>query len=324
MKSGVHIHSVSVDSKSRITRIWKAVNAVYIEAVKLDCELYHIHDPELLRIVPKLLKNGKKVIYDAHEDVPKQILGKFWIPRIFRKLVSNIFESYENKMAAKVSFVITATPFIWERFVQVNSNCIDINNFPILPENIEEFSDESEKKDFCYVGGIDENRGITKLVEAINLTEASLLLGGEFTPESYGPFLSNLPGWKQVEYLGFLNRKEVRTVMRKSIAGLVTLRPLINYLDSLPVKMFEYMSMGLPVIASDFPLWKTIIEDNKIGLCVDPLNIEEIANAINWISDNKDEAKKMGEKGKALVYSTYNWPIEEEKLFKVYTEVLAK
>ncbi|MFP3471738.1 glycosyltransferase, partial [Micrococcus sp. SIMBA_144] len=65
--------------------------------------------------------------------------------------------------------------------------------------------------------------------------------------------------------------------------------------------MFEYMSAGIPVIASNFPLWKEIVETNECGICVDPLNIEEVSNAMIWLKENPERAKQMGENGRRAI-----------------------
>jgi len=76
---------------------------------------------------------------------------------------------------------------------------------------------------------------------------------------------------------------------------------IINYINSLPIKMFEYMSAGIPIIISNFPLWKSIIDENQCCICVDPMNPEEISKAIKYIIGNLDVSQKMGENGRRAV-----------------------
>jgi glycosyltransferase involved in cell wall biosynthesis len=122
--------------------------------------------------------------------------------------------------------------------------------------------------------------------------------------------------------MGFLDRDRVRQVLSRSLAGLVLLHPIINYLDALPVKMFEYMCAGIPVIASDFPLWREIIQGNNCGLLVDPLEPTAIAKAIDYLVENPREAQRMGENGRKAVEARYNWESEEKKLLRFYDKIL--
>jgi glycosyltransferase involved in cell wall biosynthesis len=133
-----------------------------------------------------------------------------------------------------------------------------------------------------------------------------------------------MPGWQHVEALGFVDRKVVMATAARSMGGLVLLHPTINYIDALPIKMFEYMSAKIPVIASNFPLWKEIVEGAECGICVDPLNPEEIAEAIQFIVEHSAEAEQMGKNGRKAVEERYNWCMEEKKLLLLYEEIIGQ
>ena len=305
--------------KNRIERMTKTAWVVYRKAVKIDADIYHFHDPELIPIGLLLKHHGKRVVYDVHEDVPRQILSKEHILGLFRKPVSAFIEALEAFSSKRFDAVVTATPFIDRRFSELGANTVNVNNFPIVSElNSAQNNWEMKEKAVCYVGGIARIRGAIEMVEAIGKTSYGLLLAGgiETILEQK---LMKLSGWSQVETFGFINRTGVRAVMARSMAGLVLLYPVINYRDALPVKMFEYMSAGIPVIASSFPLWIKILNENDCGICVDPLNVDEIADAIRWIVDHPLEAKRMGENGRRAVTEKYNWEIEERKILKLYS-----
>jgi len=305
--------------KNRLVRMTKTVWMAYRKALKIDADIYHFHDPELIPIGLLLKRHGKQVIYDVHEDVPKQNLSKIYIPAAFRKPISAIIEILEAFSAKRFDGLVTATPFINKRFLRLGANAVNVNNYPLASELYPaENQWEGKEKAVCYVGGISGIRGAFEMVEAIEKTGYRLLLAGDIDPAIENN-LRRMPGWRQVEALGFIDREGVRTTAARSMGGLVVLHPTINYRDGLPVKMFEYMSAGIPVIASNFPLWREIIEGADCGICVDPLNPEEIADAIRWIIEHPVEASWMGENGRKAVEERYNWGIEEKKLLEFYS-----
>ena len=157
IKNKVNIVDVGVKSGGRLSRMTKTVNKVFKKAVELDVDIYHLHDPELIPIGLKLKRLGKKVIFDSHEDVPKQMIGKPYLNAPLRRLIGAVYGVYENYACAKFDAIITATPFIRDKFLLINPNTIDVNNFPLL-EELANTADWTEKRDeVVYVGGIAKN-----------------------------------------------------------------------------------------------------------------------------------------------------------------------
>ena len=236
-KKGVQILDAGAARKGRFDRMTGAVERAYERAISTKAEIYHLHDPELLRLVPQLLKHGK-VIYDAHEDLPRQIMGKHWIPKPLRRVVSFISEKVENHYARKVSGIVTATPFIADRFREINSNVANINNYPLLDEFAHIERKPSAERLICYIGGITAGRGIFEMVQAMELVDGKLLLAGNFSNPAEREKAQTLPGWEKIVELGFCDRKKVREILTSARVGLVVLHPTINYVDALPVKLF--------------------------------------------------------------------------------------
>jgi glycosyltransferase involved in cell wall biosynthesis len=323
LKNGVQIIDAGIKSGSRISRMTKTVKNVFNKAIELNGDVYHFHDPELIPVALKLKKKFKKiVIYDVHEDVPKQILLKDWIPKLLRRIISLIVIIVESYAVRKLDFVIAATPNIQNRFKKLGINSVDINNYP-LPGELDKNS-TIKRKDIavCYIGGLTKIRGIKELVEAMNYVDGKLYLAGEFNEPGFKSELESMAGWKNVKYYGYLSRSEVADLMARCKAGVVTFHPAPNHVDAQPNKMFEYMSAGLPVIASDFPLWEEIIEGSECGICVDPQNPEDIADSIQYLIDNSQHAEQMGKNGIKAVKKKYNWDIENKKLINIYENIL--
>jgi glycosyltransferase involved in cell wall biosynthesis len=323
LKDSVAIIDVGI-SVGRLSRMFKTTQGIFEKAQVLDSDIYHLHDPELIPIGLKLKRLGKVVIFDAHEDVPKQLLSKSYLNMSSRWLLSTVFSLYETWACKRFDAIVTATPSIRDKYLPINANSVDINNFPMLGELETAASDPGQKcKEVCYVGGVASNRGIKEMVLAMGLVTsgARLQLGGFFSEKAVEAEVKTYPSWQYVDELGWLTRDSVRGVLNRSVAGLVTLHPAVNYIDALPVKMFEYMSAGVPVIASNFPLWRDIIDGSDCGLCVDPMKPEEIAKAIDFLVSNPKRVQEMGENGRRAVYELYNWSIEEKKLIELYSSL---
>jgi len=316
-KNSVNIVDVGKEN-GRINRILKTTKKVYKKAVELDSDIYHLHDPELISIGLKLKKSGKKVIFDSHEDVPKQLMAKHYLNSVTKRMASFIYKNYEKRSLRKFDFIVSATPIIRDKFLSYGCESIDINNYPIL-EEFHNIKSKRNQKQIAYIGALYNTRGIKEIVEALEyLDDIKLVLAGAFFSKEFENKVKSLKGWSKVDFRGFVDRDEVNEILQTSILGLVTLHPTPSYIESLPVKMFEYMSAEIPVIASDFDYWKTIIEEAKSGICVNPLDPKEIADAIKYIISHPKEAEKMGQNGKKAVLEKYNWAIEEQKLFDLY------
>jgi len=322
-KNGVQIIDAGLKPTSRIKRMVLTGARVYKAARQADADVYHFHDPELLPVGWLLKRKGKKAIYDVHEDVPRQILSKHWISPVFRKPVSAFVEFAETLLARSLSGVVCATPKIEKRFERINKNVATICNYPILQElYIPDVDWEKKEQAACYIGGITRTRGLFEMVAAAEFMNGPLYIAGPVTNQQEYQKAASMSGWSNVRYLGVLDREGVRDLLRRSSVGLVLLQPTPNYYEALPVKMFEYMSASVPVVASDFPLWKEIVEENNCGICVNNKEPKEIAEAVNELLDQPSKASSLGKNGRIAVEGKYSWEKEFAKLKKFLETLL--
>lgn len=319
-ENGVTLHALHPPN-DRFSRMVKQAWRCYVIGRNLRADIYHFHDPELLPYGMLLAMSGKKVVYDVHEDVPLDILSKEWITPWIRKSVSAAVGALEHFGARYFFSIAAATRFISQRFTQITTRTVDINNYPLPGElTTGEIDWRQKQNQVCYVGGIGRIRGILEVVQAMGRVQsgARLQLVGQFGEPAVQAQARAAAGWRQIDALGLLGRREVAKVLAGSVGGLVTFLPEPNHIDAQPNKMFEYMSAGVPVIASHFPLWRNIVEGNGCGICVDPLNPHAIAQAIDYLVTHPQEAERMGRNGQRAVAERYNWSIEEQKLLGLY------
>ena len=167
-------------------------------------------------------------------------------------------------------------------------------------------------------------RGIAILIEAMSLVKEPIRLNlvGSFPVSDHEKAIKKLEGLEKINFLGTKNRTEVSDILTNSFAGVVTFLPLENHINAQPNKLFEYFSVGIPVICSNFQLWRDIIDVKKSGICVDPQNPEEIKDAIEYLYDKQEiVGYEMGLNGQNSFLTDFNWSIEEEKLHEAYSKL---
>jgi len=315
---GVTIHPLP-QASGRFSRMLSHAWRCYRTASAVRAAVYHFHDPELIPYGMLFRLRGRRVIYDVHEDYPRDILDKYWLPKWIRKPVSGTVSALEYAGARWFFGIVAATPVIAQRFQRITSRAVNINNYPWPSELVPPEVPAQRKPQVCYVGNITRLRGLRAIVDALPMVpEVTFVLCGEFSEPGFEEELRAQPGWSQVRFLGRVGREEARQVMAQSIAGVVTFLPVRSHLDAQPNKLFEYMSAELPVIVSDFPLWREIVAGAGAGVCIDPQSPSAIAAAIRMLRDDPRGAENMGKAGRRVVLSTYNWPNEASKLVQFY------
>ncbi len=323
---GVHIKAIP-RAKSRLKRMTLTVARVYYEALQLDADLYHFHVVELVPVGLLLRARGKKVIYDIYEDVPRDLMTRDYLSGPIKLAVCWLVERLENIASRRFSALIAATPAIGKRFSRLNSRVVVVNNYPILNESatlpVTRWAERINA--VAYIGAMARERGIVQMVQAMEYLPKTwtLELAGAFSPAEHRDQACRLPGWEHVVEHGVLSRPDVARLLSQVRAGLVLFHPEPNHIEAQPNKLFEYMAAGIPVIASDFPLWRELIEREGCGLLVNPLNPKEIAQAIEYLLIHPVEAEAMGQRGRAAVEASYNWEAESPKLLELYAALLS-
>ncbi|MDY4061135.1 MAG: glycosyltransferase family 4 protein [Anaerovoracaceae bacterium] len=309
--------------KSRIKRLLCFTKEIYKAAREIDADIYHFHDPELLIYAKKLKKLNKIVIFDSHENTAEQINVKGYIPFFLRRIISKIYKTYEQNVCNKIDAVIyPCTESGTTPFDSCSARLLLINNFPIASTFV---ADESVEKiyDICCAGSLTEERGIIELLEASRIANAKLVLAGEFSPDSLKEKLEDRCLLDTVVFKGNCSLDEVKMLLNKSRMVVSNIHNIGQYYgtDNLPTKVYEAMAMKLPVILSTTDYNRMLTKKYGFGVCVDPQDVSSIARHIKNFMDNKELARRLGEKGRALIEKHFSWEKEEKKLVNIYREL---
>jgi O-antigen/teichoic acid export membrane protein/glycosyltransferase involved in cell wall biosynthesis len=315
--------------RSRPGRMVVGALRILRAALKARARIYHLHDPELLPVGLLLKMVGKTVVYDVHEDYPEQVKSKHYVPVFLRGAVSSLVGLAEKAIAARLDGVVCATDAIAANFR--HGRVVTVKNYPAkgkvemakLGLRTLEFPLSPSPLPFRLVhlsGTLIPGRGVTSMVRAMELLDDrfELVLAGRFVTPEYEAAVRAMAGFKRVRYIEPVPHEQVWGLYEECDAGLVCLLPLERYKVSLPVKMFEFMAAGLPVIASDFPLFRELVEENGCGICVDPEMPDRIASAARRLAGDTELARRMGEMGRKAVLEKYSWETEAQTLLGLY------
>lgn len=317
---------VRVIALSRLPRLRRVIFGsarAVARALRARAQVFHLHDPELAWAVPILRLLGKRVIYDAHEDLVMQVASKKYVKKSLLPVMTAAARVLLG-FAKRSNHIIAATETIARTFPADKVSIV--HNYP--PLRVEEATAPpvSERPlSVVYVGGIGENRGARQMIDAMG--EPSIPSGWRLEmagtmPPTLHQQLADSPGWARVDFRGQVRPEEARDLLLRGRAGLVLFQDTRAHRDSLPTKMFEYFAAGVPVIASDFPLWRSIVEGYECGLLVDESSPSAIASAIATYADDPQLLDRHSRNARRVAEEKLNWASEVPTLASVYRRVL--
>lgn len=313
---------------ARFARITVSGFRAFLAARRVQARIWHLHDPELLLWAPLARLFGVKVIYDMHENLHLAVLTKDYLPELGRKALAKLTKVSERVLAGGVAVVFAEHSYVqyhpWARQYRV------VLNMPLLDRVTTISEAKYADPTIVYIGGVSEVRGSLVTLEALHvLMRQGLRVAweciGAAQPEHARTLADRaveLGVRDQVRIRGPLKPPDAWKLAARCHIGLAVLAPIPNYIASYPTKMFEYMGLGLPVVASDFLLYREVLVDEDCGLCVPPGSAHAVAEAIRTLVLQPDRARQMGQKGKVMVERKYNWRREEAKLLSLYADVL--
>lgn len=304
---------------------FRPMRDMYKLGLEIGADVYHAHEPDSFQVALKLKrKTGAKAIYDSHEYHPEAFAEHF---NFGKKLVTKAIYLYERSNAVHADYIISVNDILVNKFKGYNSNVELIPNYPVL-KNADLWKEYNDKATFIYIGRMTEDRGIMNILEAIKYVKQDYryLFVGEFDGDAIkakaeGFVAENLKN-KNIQFTGKVNHLEVFDYLKCADAGFVLLQPYSwRYVNSEPIKLFEYMMSKTAVIASDFPMMKSIVEKSNCGVTVKPDDPIKIAKVIEDIAENRENYRNMAVNGFEGVRKYYNWNVCEERLLKLYRKL---
>lgn len=322
------INVIGLDNpKSLFDRFTKIFTIIPV-LLKTKSEVYHFHDPELVvtGLILKLIYR-KKVIYDVHEHYQSKIASRLSNKKILGKLLAKIWGTSERLIAKSFDLMVAADSYVAKQFKP--NKTIILPNVPPLSfmDTSSERKNDDETFNIVYLGTIGISRGLKECIEAVAKTtipNVKLHIIGECKiPELLHLFETT----ENVIYHGRIPWENLTDTLSKMHIGMITLQPVPAYLYSPGeniVKLFDYASLGIPFVISDFPGIRKFVERNGGGLLVNPTDTDKIAKAIDKLYYNRKLYDRLSNECREFVKREYNWDFQEKKLLNAYAKILKK
>ncbi len=324
-KDGVHIIGIGKPEKpGRLYRMTTFSKKAYDVALKVDADLYHLHDPELLLFARKLKSKGKKVVFDSHENYVVMIRNKNFL--FFPRLIAKCYEIYSNYIFSKIDGVVyTNNSEFYRNVSKICKHTCFTRNYPWKNELYDYYSDkiQKEKNTACFIGSLTKAHGIVEIVKACYQAGYKLYLAGTFYSEEFKNEVFSLKEFSCVDFLGVIGRDKVLDILQKVEVGLCVLHNVGQFYPghNLSTKVYECMAMAIPVILNDSPYNVYVINKYAFGKCVNPLEVSEIAKTLQEYAVNDRLRVDTGKRGQQLFLEKCCWDQEQNNLLKMYEEI---
>lgn len=325
---GVHIAPVGPRPTSRRQR-WSQLATLVHAALLTEADLYHFHDPELIRVMRALRKQtNAPVVYDIHEYYPDAVTQRAWIPAPLRPALARIVGGFEVRNARHFDALVVADDALRDHFSAAHPLVARVRNYPPLDLFGSSTAMADSAPTMLYVGSISLVRGLSEMLETLrivrgSLSQAKLILAGKPT-EDAEPILrlAQEEFGNALEFLGPVPYHELAELLGRAHVGLSLLQPHPKYEKNVPTKVFDYMAASMPYVASSSRPLRDITREigGRLVTAGDPV---EAAQAALALLTDPAGARSLGAKGRAFAESEINWASEERELLGMYRKLLS-
>jgi len=329
LNEGIYIHGTP-KHKTRLGRVIFSTFEAYLKAKALKADVYVFHDPDFLWLAFLLKRRGSTVIWDCHEtyfDRKRPIQKTLWF---LHHILFWLFKGLALLVVRHLDGAIAPANTVKDWLAALGcKKCYLLHNYALRTEfqcvKSPNYNEAIQR--ILYIGAFSTSRNIHILIEAIALCKhknVRLTLCGSNARKPYETYCRQLSGWSRVEFYRDANRKVIRDLQGECFASVVSYA-FFEKSDSSPVKFFEYMALSLPIILggnSVTEFYKTLIlnDGHPLGLIIDS-DPQAIADAIDYLYENKEVARTMGMNGRKAFETKYNFESEADGFLKFLEEV---
>lgn len=307
--------------KNLLLRVLLCHPLAFAKFLRFRPHIVHIFVAELLPLAFVFRWFGAEVIYEVQENLYKKIplksYNRGW-------LFERLFHYFDRKARRTFKFIFTEDAYLGE-YQNLEKSYNVIHNFASsellsIPAPVPDLVNPT----FFYAGVISYERAFDKMLKALAIAKKSyptvcLRLFGHLrvSEKNLHESLDYQAVKENLIFYGYMPQKEVFEYARNALAGIALLKPVGDYADSYPTKLFDYMALGLPVITSDLPLLRAVVEPANCGFCVSPYDADALAERMIWLIEHPEQLKEIGENGRMAVLEKYHW--EKDKLLEIYS-----
>ena len=316
-------------------RLFVAPHNLYKKLMEVDADVYHTIYIDQLLICLLLKRKGKKVIFEMQEDHPYSLLWKSKAPKWLLKIIVWLLAKWMGFVFRRLD-AITALAYDYVDYIKswgVSSEKVHLwGNFPEIRHDytlsLEDYMHRDDR--MIYFGIIYSYSKQEVILQALKeLPNVKYMVAGVFMGnerDTYGSMIMNMPEWKNVEFMGRFQHEELAGFIEKStISNVIRDFSVFSKEKSGSfgiIKVFESMEAALPIICSDMPIYRDIMKEYKCGILVDPLNKDQIRDAIEYLVTHKKEAWKMGQEGRRAVIEKYSWDALSVKYLEIVNKLV--
>ncbi|WP_353722556.1 glycosyltransferase [Dyadobacter sp. 676] len=301
--------------------------AAFVKTLFLKPDIVHIFVPELIPMALLFQWRGSKVIYEVQENLFK----KFSIKRYNNSPVLQKLFTIFDKIARRRFYCIFTDDAYIEEYRNVAKPFAIIHNYVSLPV-IDAFAHPrmpAREPVFFYLGVVSMERCLDTMIHACAMLKTTR---PDFHLHLFGPLrasqeeLEHIKGYDEVKghltFHGYTDQRDALLHAARAVAGIALLKPVADYPESFPTKLFEYMALKLPVVTSDFPIYRKIVERSECGFCIPPEDAGALCRVLELCCENEALRVQFGNNGRKAAETHYNWASEEALLLSFYHDIL--